>query len=109
MKATVSEKEFSDQVVQLAKLCGWLVAHFRPARVRRGGRDVYETPVAADGRGFPDLLLCRDGVALARELKVGKNQPTPDQHRWLAAFAAAGIDAGVWRPEHWPEIERTLR
>ena len=47
----MSERELQDAVIQLARLLGWRVAHFRPAMTTRGWR----TPVSADGAGFPDL------------------------------------------------------
>jgi hypothetical protein len=32
----LSEAEFLAMVLQLAKVCGWLCVHFRPARTRHG-------------------------------------------------------------------------
>ena len=60
------EDDWQRQVVDLARLRGWRVAHFRPARTERGWR----TPVEADGAGFPDLLLVRGAQLLAVELKT---------------------------------------
>ena len=48
-----SETAFQQQVIDLAHYTGWVVAHFRAARTEKGWR----TPVAADGAGFPDLVL----------------------------------------------------
>jgi hypothetical protein len=45
-----------------------------------------------------------------RELKAnGASKLTREQAEWIAAFEAAGVDAGVWRPDQWDEIETTLR
>src|SRR5262249_33147361 len=96
--------EFTRQVIQLARLHGWRVAHFRPARTVRG----WWTAVQGDGVGFPDLVLVRGGTVLVAELKVGNNRLSPPQRAWLAAFAAAGIPAHVWRPADWPQVERLL-
>lgn len=63
----ISEKAWQSQVLDLARIFGWTVAHFRPAQTSKGWR----TPVAADGAGFPDLLLVRDRV-LYVELKAAK-------------------------------------
>jgi hypothetical protein len=52
---TITEAEFLAQVLQLAKLCGWLTAHFRPAKTAHGWR----TAVQGDGAGWPDLVLLR--------------------------------------------------
>lgn len=102
-----TERDFQRQVIGFAKLRGWLVAHFRPARTASGG---WRTPVQADGAGFPDLLMVHParGVLLAVELKVGRNAATDAQVRWLEAFRAAGVRAEVWTPDQWPQIEEAL-
>jgi hypothetical protein len=52
-----SEAQFQQQVIDLARLCGYRVAHFRTVRVqRKGGSVYYTTPVQADGAGWPDLV-----------------------------------------------------
>ena len=61
-----------------------------------------------DGKGFPDLLLLRGRKLILRELKAGA-ELTPEQEAWLRAFSDASVDASVWTPADWPEIERTLR
>jgi hypothetical protein len=110
-KPKIFEAEFQAQVVALARLSGWRVAHFRKVRVRRAdGSTYWETPVAADGKGFLDLELVhpRRKRFLKVECKVPPNRPTPEQLEWLAAYEAAGIDARVWYPADWPEIESVL-
>lgn len=104
IRATPSEAQFTAQVIALARLHRWRVAHFRPARTTRGWR----TAVSGDGAGFPDLVLVRGGVILVVELKVGRNTTTADQDAWLAAFRAAGVQAFVWRPADWDAIVATL-
>lgn len=54
----ISEAAFTRLVLDLAKLKGWRTAHFRTAQ---NGRGQYRTPVAGDGKGFPDLVLVRPG------------------------------------------------
>lgn len=100
-----SEAEFTRMVLDLAHLYGWRSAHFLPAMNRRGQ---WRTAVQGDGRGFPDLVLVRERV-LWVELKVGRNQPTPDQRAWLTALQAAGQEVYLWRPESWTEIELVLK
>lgn len=93
----MSELEFQAAVIEAARLLGWRVAHFRPARTRRGWR----TPVQGDGRGFPDLVAVHPGrgAPLVRELKAGgRAKLSREQAAWLADFEACGVDAGVWRP-----------
>lgn len=94
-------------VIDLARLNGYLVAHFGPARVMRRGVEKYETPVRGDGKGFVDLVLAKliDGAprVLLVELKTDKGRLSGHQERWLAASGAV-----VWRPHMWPEIVATL-
>lgn len=109
-----TEAEFQKQVIDLARLRGFRVAHFRPGRVARKGKEKYETAVAADGRGWPDLVMIhptRRGDQLrliVAELKVGRNTLSEAQKRWLAMFNAVGVYAVVWTPKDWPEIERVF-
>lgn len=105
------EEEFQRAVIDYARLHGWLVAHFRPVRVQRKNGSVYfETPAAADGKGFPDLVLLREKRLIVAELKVGSNKPSPEQEKWLAAFGKLSVvQTFVWRPESWPQIEELLR
>ncbi len=104
-----SEKEFSRQVISLAKTLGWKVAHFRPARVTRHGVEKYETPVGADGAGFPDLILIRGPRLLALELKSAKGRLTMYQAEWLDLFRAVpGCLAVVLRPADWPRVVELL-
>ncbi len=99
----IGEDEFKKQVIQLAQLRGWLVAHFRPARVLVRGKETWRTPCEGNAAGFPDLVLSKGGRTFLRELKTDKGAVSPDQQTWLIASGGA-----VWRPENWPEIERFL-
>lgn len=101
----LTEKQFQTQVIQLAKLRGWRVAHFRPARVMKGGKETWRTPVEGHN-GFPDLVLARDGFVLLVELKTDMGTLSDDQERWLLAAQKV---AAVWRPRNWPHIEAVLR
>lgn len=103
----ISEAAFQRQVMDLAQLHGWRVSHFRAARTR-DGRTI--TPVAGDGAGFPDLVLChRERGVLFRELKTDRGRLRDTQVDWLDDLDAAGADASVWRPGDWADIEATLR
>jgi hypothetical protein len=90
----LTEKRFMAQVVELARLRGWLVFH--PYDSRRSQP------------GFPDLVLVRGRRLLFAELKVGRRELTADQQRWVDALRGAGQDVRVWRPTGWPEIEAAL-
>lgn len=93
----LSEAAFQAQVIQLATLCGWLAYHTRDSRGSAGG--------------FPDLVLVhptRRRVVYA-ELKSERGKVKPDQIRWIEALQSAGQNAHIWRPRHWPIIERYLK
>jgi hypothetical protein len=100
-----SETQFKQHIADLARLHGWKVAHFRPARTEKGWRTACEF----DAKGWPDLFLVKGTVALALELKVGKRKATPEQCAWLDALEYAGIVTAIVRPGDWPWIEKTLR
>lgn len=92
-KVPTTEKDFQRAIVDIAQMLGWRVAHFRPALTKSGR---WMTAVAADGSGFPDLVMLRNDRILVRELKVGYNKASEEQGAWLSAFRLAGIDADVW-------------
>lgn len=90
----LTEKQFQSQIVQLAKLFGWMVYHTHDSR--------------RSEPGFPDLILLRRDQFIVAELKVGKNKPTPDQHRWLNAFRNVQASVFVWTPNDWQEIQAAI-
>lgn len=102
---SMSEATLQANVIDLARLRGWHVAHFRPALTRRG----YRTPVEADAAGFPDLVLVREYVLFA-ELKSETGRTRPEQLAWRQWLAEAHYHVRLWRPSDWlsGEIERTL-
>jgi hypothetical protein len=91
----VTESDFQRQVLQLARLLNWRSAHFRPGMNRRGE---WQTAVAGDGAGFPDLILVRHDRVLAVELKSELGRTTAEQDEWLVAFEGTPVEAHVWRP-----------
>jgi hypothetical protein len=109
-RPTLSEKALQSAVIDTARIFGWRVAHFRTVPVKRGPRVIWETPVQADGAGFPDLVLVRDGV-LWVELKVGGNTLSDAQAAWARALDLAGAEYHVWTDREWLDgvIESRLR
>jgi len=105
----ITENEFQSQVIEAAQYLGYRVAHFRGVRIqRKDGSVYYQTPVQADGKGFPDLILIRGCVILAVELKSEKGRVTSAQEEWLSAFKEAGVATFVFRPSDWEDIVRCL-
>jgi hypothetical protein len=100
LTAAMSEDDWKAWVLDTARLYGWRISHFRPARTERGWR----TPVEGH-KGFPDLVLARAGVVLIVELKKDNTHPDDDQQAWLDAL---GPIARVWRPRDREQVLRTL-
>ena len=104
-----SEAAFQEQVLELARACGWLVHAERPA-LSRSGR--WATPIQGDA-GFPDLVLVHPQrrLLLFVELKMKGGKLTIAQQAWLDALNTvvfAGL-AGVWRPGDWGLLKKTLK
>lgn len=105
MLRDVTEAEFLEQVIDLAHVYGYRVAHFRPAWSGRG----YRTPVQGDGAGFPDLVLVGRGRVVIAELKrQAAADPVNEQAAWLDAFRACGLPTYVWRPSDLELIAEVL-
>jgi hypothetical protein len=113
-----TEAQFQAAVIQYARLRGWLVAHFRPARTSKGWR----TPMTGDP-GFPDLVMTRRGTRQGEatpldspgrvifiELKTERGKVSVNQAAWLDALGdCPGVEVWLWRPRDWPTIEEVLR
>jgi len=100
----MSEREFMDQVIDLAHVYGWIVAHFRVARTKDG----WVTPVSADGAGFPDLIILREGRMIVAELKREDGNLTPEQYFWLLEFMKVTDDVYLWKESDWEEAKIVL-
>jgi hypothetical protein len=101
-----SEANFQRRVIDLAHFYGWRVAHFRPAQNARGD---WRTAVAGDGKGFPDLVLVRDGALIFAELKRQDGRVSPEQKVWLEELnKTPGVTVCVWRPADWELIIELL-
>ncbi len=102
----MTERDFQQAVIDLARLMGWRVHHTRPALTQRGR---WLTPIQGDA-GFPDLVLCRPPRLILAELKRVGARPTPQQQGWLDALSACtGAEVYLWTPADWETIVRMLR
>jgi len=103
----LKERDFQNQVIELARLKGWLVAHFRPGMMRSGN---WVTPVQADGAGFPDLVMVHPeaGRVVFAEIKSSAGRLTRAQKRWLAALEMTPAEVYCWRPQDWDNIVAIL-
>lgn len=104
---SMSERDLSQHVVNLARMLGWLV--HRDPTWRATGADP----------GYPDLTLIRDGKVWFIELKTERGTVTDAQRRWGSHITVSGKLAPsrwrpsyrVYRPSDWLSgtIERVLR
>ena len=102
----MKEYDWQIRVVELAKLCGWRHAHFRPLHTTKGWR----TPQSGDA-GFPDLVLVHPAKkrVIFAELKVD-SPVRPDQKEWLEALGSVqGVETYLWRPPDWDAVLDILR
>lgn len=94
-----SEGQLQQHVILLATALGWRHYHTHDSR---------RSPV-----GFPDLVMVHaaHGRLLFRELKAERGRYRAGQREWLEELAAAGADAGTWRPRDVVSgrVERELR
>ena len=118
----LTEEQFQQQVIDLAHLCGWKVAHFRSIRIqRKDGSVYYATPVQADGARFPDLIMGKEGRRnIAAEVKIQtgrvakgkfdkKGRWVMGQDEWLELLGQGGADSYLWRPSDFDTIVEVLR
>jgi hypothetical protein len=106
----VKGRDLQRGIIDMAHRLGWRVAHFPPIPTTRGGQTWYLTPVAADGKGFPDLMLVRERVVYV-EVKGDKDRLRPEQEVWLSSLRMAGQEVHVWRTAEYEsgEVESVLR
>jgi hypothetical protein len=90
------ENDFLRQVVALAELWGWAVYHTWRSQHSQAG--------------FPDLVLCKPPRLVFAELKREyRGRASPRQAVWLSLLRACpGVESYLWKPSHWPQIERVL-
>jgi hypothetical protein len=91
----LKERSFQAGVIELARTLRWEVFFVADSR--------------GSPRGWPDLVLCRDGVLLFRELKNDNGRLRREQETWGSLLVEAGQDRQVWRPSDWQQIEATLK
>jgi hypothetical protein len=81
-----TENDIQTTVLDAAKLNGWMVCHFRPARTSTGWR----TPVEGHP-GFPDIVCARDGHVLALEIKGPRGVLSHEQTLWQQHMGAGQL------------------
>lgn len=93
-RVPVTERDLREQVRDLCKLFGWKM--------------YFSWSSLHSPKGFPDLILVRDSVIMAVELKSEKGRTTTDQDEWLSALRQGGAKACVWRPSDIDNVAKCL-
>ncbi len=92
----ITERDFQQQVIDLAKICGW--EHYHTWNSYRSDK------------GFPDLILVRSPRIVIAELKSEKREATPDQLKWLDMLKECpGVETYLWRPSDIERVAEILR
>lgn len=93
----ISEKQFQAQVLDLARLSGWLVYHTHDSR--------------RSAPGFPDLVLLRPPRLVFAELKTEKGRIRPEQRAWVEALSGCtqAPESYLWRPRDLEEVQGILK
>jgi len=99
----ISEEEFQNQIIQLARLNHWRIAHFRPAMTSQGWR----TPMQGD-KGFPDLVLAKKGRIIFAELKSNSGKLSEEQRLWMRELDYDPNEYYIWCPFDLDEIIKVL-
>jgi hypothetical protein len=95
----VKGKDLQKGIIDLAHTLHWSVVHNPAVETKHRG---WTTALAADAKGFPDLLLFRDRV-IAIEVKGTGDRLRPEQEQWRDRIQRAGVEWYVVKPADWPD------
>lgn len=96
-------KDLQKGVIELAHTLHWHVVHNPTVETKQGWR----TALAADSKGFPDLLLFKDRV-VAIEIKGDGDTLKDDQREWGERLQKANVEYYVLRPKDWPHVAKEI-
>lgn len=92
----MTEKEFSQQIADLAVAMGW--KHYHP------WTSIHSVA------GWPDFVLCRPPRLIFAEVKTDNGKLTAAQREWLETLGQAPhVETFCWRPSDFEEIVALLR
>jgi hypothetical protein len=102
----LTEKQLERAIVEMARFFGWIVFHARPAQTQKGWR----TPVAYDGKGYPDLTLVGPRVVFAEIKALPSGKLSAEQVVWRDRIHAAGGEWYLWTSKEWQDgtVEKIL-
>lgn len=105
-----TEKDFATWLEDMLHLKGYKYAHFRPARVMRHGKEIYETPVSGDAAGLEDYFAWHEikKVSFWAEIKSETGELSEKQRVIIASHRMAGLTVYVWFPSDRETIMEIL-
>lgn len=106
-RLTVTEAQYQEQVIDLARSLGWRFLHIRRSQGRRNGQQAWQT--TTNIKGWPDLFCwhAKHGF-LALELKSQKGRATPEQRAVLAELEQAGARTMIAKPSDIDDVAALL-
>ena len=96
-------KDLQKGIIDLAHLYHWHVVHNPTVETKQGWR----TALAADSKGFPDLLLFRERV-VAIEVKGDGDRMSSEQLDWRDRMQNANVEHYVLTPKDWPDTVKEI-
>ena len=91
----ISEKDFQQLVIGVARANGWLTFHAYDSRRSEAG--------------FPDLCMVRGKRLIFAELKSRKGRMSAGQVVWLLLLSGTRLlEVYTWRPCDWDDIVKML-
>lgn len=90
------EADLQRAFIDVARTLGYKCAHFRAAMTKHGWR----TPVQADGKGFPDLMMFGHGRRVAVEFKHSTGM-SEEQEEWRDVLLECGFEFYVVTTDMW--------
>src|SRR5690348_14045149 len=92
---TITEKQFMQQVMDLARYTGWTAYHTWNSQHSTAG--------------FPDLCLVRPPRLIFAELKTERGRVRPEQVAWLELLGDCPlVEVALWRPSDIDRIAKAL-
>jgi hypothetical protein len=120
MTLKMTHEDYRVLVTELLQVFGYQILSILPAmrgRTRMVIRDgqvvetpVYVTPVAGNGKGFPDIYAIRPPRCVVAEIKVGNDRLRPEQKVWLELFKLMpNTQAWELRPENFDDFKKAVQ
>ena len=105
---SISEGEFQEMVMDLAKARKWRVAHIHDSRRQVKTKDGYRLVGDQAVAGFPDLVLVRPPRLIFAELKRNNGKVTGVQREWLTDLRGSSAEVYLWQPKDWDDVIKVL-